>query len=813
MRPLEMTVTGARGIIDGLGRDSVSVDFRKFHNGLVIVYGRNGTGKTTFLDNLHPYPVLASRSGALKSFFSLKDSRREISFEGPDGIERKVRFLIDGTGRGGIEAYFYENGKPLDASGKVTIYTGLINERFGSPQLFFSSFFTAQGAENVANLTGGDLKALFSELLGFDVYDNKYRPGAKGYADKVEGDIRVIEGKIEELKRHTDKRPEIGDKKLLKIKERDEKATELQNKQDELSKVDNEIGDLKVKIEVEKQNALKLDKLYEEKDAINTELDDAIERKDGKIEKVDHEIKEIQSRLERCEKIIENEKIIHQRVMRLQGLRGKEESLNKRRDEVDELSKKLAGMNETLSRHTIEWREKIAKQTRLVDAIDRELSARETSRENRVKNLREKIEGYKNQSSLIEEVPCKDHETYPDTCKLLGNARSAKVALDSLEKQLHELESGPDEEADELRSRYEKAKEELKTIEDDKPVVEGMDETEKEIESINYSAEKHKEVSAEIKKLQEGKWEALLSELDVTKRSKEDLEKQLAGRKEERDSINFEYQEKSASLNRKLAELQKQIDEITTGSTVKELEKKHSDMLMAYNNIQKEIGVIQETLSQIKSDIDYYDRQLDEIEQYEFELKEQREKHKKMQRDLSEWRFVEKACSKDGIPALELDAAAPELSEKGTQMLTDAYGSGWGISFLTQRKSADGKKLLEDFRIVVHTPKGEKPVNIMSGGEKVWVVRVISDAIAEWKNERRSEKFLYRILDEVDGALDELPDENGMSSRERYWKLVNATHKRLGLYFTFAVTHDRDVFESAQQKIEFNPEKGIVTHT
>jgi exonuclease SbcC len=56
MQALRLTLKGFRGIRDGLGRDSLTLDFERLAAGaeLVALAGANGRGKTTVMDNMHP---------------------------------------------------------------------------------------------------------------------------------------------------------------------------------------------------------------------------------------------------------------------------------------------------------------------------------------------------------------------------------------------------------------------------------------------------------------------------------------------------------------------------------------------------------------------------------------------------------------------------------------------------------------------------------------------------------------------------------------------------------------------------------------
>ena len=66
MQLLSLTLKGFRGIRDGLGLDALTLDFEALCDGaeLVAIVGANGRGKTTVLDNMHPYLTMPSRASA-----------------------------------------------------------------------------------------------------------------------------------------------------------------------------------------------------------------------------------------------------------------------------------------------------------------------------------------------------------------------------------------------------------------------------------------------------------------------------------------------------------------------------------------------------------------------------------------------------------------------------------------------------------------------------------------------------------------------------------------------------------------------------
>ena len=64
MQPLSLRLRGFRGIRDGLGLEELTLDLERLADGaaLVAIAGANGRGKSTVMDNLHPYLTMPSRA-------------------------------------------------------------------------------------------------------------------------------------------------------------------------------------------------------------------------------------------------------------------------------------------------------------------------------------------------------------------------------------------------------------------------------------------------------------------------------------------------------------------------------------------------------------------------------------------------------------------------------------------------------------------------------------------------------------------------------------------------------------------------------
>jgi exonuclease SbcC len=155
-----------------------------------------------------------------------------------------------------------------------------------------------------------------------------------------------------------------------------------------------------------------------------------------------------------------------------------------------------------------------------------------------------------------------------------------------------------------------------------------------------------------------------------------------------------------------------------------------------------------------------------QIARTEEQLRAAREAHVKAQAlvarlapieaDLAEWRWLGRGLGREGVQALELDAAGPQVSNLANELLAAAYGSRFAIRLETQAAKADGKGVKETFDvIVVDTERGrEGNGEDLSGGEKVIVGEALGLGVALFHTQAAGVSLGTCIRDETVGALD-----------------------------------------------------------
>ena len=123
--------------------------------------------------------------------------------------------------------------------------------------------------------------------------------------------------------------------------------------------------------------------------------------------------------------------------------------------------------------------------------------------------------------------------------------------------------------------------------------------------------------------------------------------------------------------------------------------------------------------------------------------------------DLDDWTLLNRAFSPAGIPALLVDQALPEISTLATDLLRDCLGETlFTIQLVTQRASADDKKLLEVLDVVIYRDGKVIAVEDLSGGEGVLVSEALALAIALYTARSTGRRPYTLFRDEVGANLD-----------------------------------------------------------
>jgi len=161
-------------------------------------------------------------------------------------------------------------------------------------------------------------------------------------------------------------------------------------------------------------------------------------------------------------------------------------------------------------------------------------------------------------------------------------------------------------------------------------------------------------------------------------------------------------------------------------------------------------------------------------------------------RDLGDWVTLERAFGRDGIQALEIDAAGPDLSSLTNDLLSSCFGPRFEVAFVTQVLKADGKGQKEVFDVTVHDHERGRvgDVALLSGGEKTIVSEAISLALAIYVGKHSGRSFRTLFRDEVAGQLDP-------TNAQLYLSMLRKARVIGGFHQVLLIAQQPEVYEGA----------------
>lgn len=163
----------------------------------------------------------------------------------------------------------------------------------------------------------------------------------------------------------------------------------------------------------------------------------------------------------------------------------------------------------------------------------------------------------------------------------------------------------------------------------------------------------------------------------------------------------------------------------------------------------------------------------------------------------ADWTLLAQSLGRDGLQALEIDAAGPELTALINDLLHHCVGPRWTVSIETQRLSANGNRLIEGCEVrVVDAERGrEAPAESLSGGERVIIGEAVSLALSMLACRRAGLQRPTLCRDESGAALDVLAARAYVSMLRRAAELVDADRILL-------VSHSPEVWDLCDARIE-----------
>jgi exonuclease SbcC len=156
---------------------------------------------------------------------------------------------------------------------------------------------------------------------------------------------------------------------------------------------------------------------------------------------------------------------------------------------------------------------------------------------------------------------------------------------------------------------------------------------------------------------------------------------------------------------------------------------------------------------------------------------------------------LERAFGKDGVPALLIEGALPQIETKANQILDRLSGGDMSVRFLTQREYKDKSRedLRETLDIQISDSAGIRDYEMFSGGEAFRVNFAIRLALSEILAQRAGARLQTLVIDEGFGSQDEI-------GRQRLIEAINIV--KADFAKILVITHIESMKEAFPTRIE-----------
>lgn len=253
MKILYLRLKNSAGIYAGTGRREITIDFNKSNNNMIMLFGGNGSGKSTILSSLNPFN---STTNDERSQFYIKDTdgEKEIHYKLDKDVYIIKHFTSD---KNKTKSYItkisyktyleklktmdpiniYKYGEELNDNGGVITFKEFIKNKFGIDEEFFKISRIGSNVTNFIDLSTANRKKYISTFLpNIDSYLSAY--------NTVSDKFKILKKEIDFI---SDEILKIDDKDTLsnKIKETKVLLEEVNSNYEETLKRET---DLKTKI-------------------------------------------------------------------------------------------------------------------------------------------------------------------------------------------------------------------------------------------------------------------------------------------------------------------------------------------------------------------------------------------------------------------------------------------------------------------------------------------------------------------------------------------------------------------------------------
>ncbi len=300
-----------------------------------------------------------------------------------------------------------------------------------------------------------------------------------------------------------------------------------------------------------------------------------------------------------------------------------------------------------------------------------------------------------------------------------------------------------------------------------------LGEIDAELKETGYDAATHDEVrraAAELSVEEDHRaMERALAAIKPLENELANLESQIASLQSSFSNQQSEYDEAAAAL----AASQASAPDIRQAQTdLLNLQQQENQLRMEVGAAQQKVNVLADLKKRCKS------------------LETEREG---LARQIGQLKQLERAFGKDGVPALLIEQALPQIETKANDILERLSDGNMTVRFQTQRELKTRDDLKETLDIVISDSAGTRDYEMFSGGEAFRVNFAIRLALSEVLSQRAGARLQTLVIDEGFGSQDAL-------GRQRLIEAINTV--KADFAKILVITHIESLKDSFPTRIE-----------
>ncbi len=228
--------------------------------------------------------------------------------------------------------------------------------------------------------------------------------------------------------------------------------------------------------------------------------------------------------------------------------------------------------------------------------------------------------------------------------------------------------------------------------------------------------------------------------------------------------------------------------------TSQDYEKQAAD-LPDLNEMERTLRDLQEEVNGLIAQVGYARNRVDVLKQMKEQKAAREQEKQEILTAISRLRQLEKAFGKDGIPALLIEKALPEIEAHANEVLDQLSGGLMRLSFATQREYRDTKRedRKETLDIIISASAEERAYELFSGGEAFRINFAVRLALSQMLATRAGAKLQTLVIDEGFGSQD-------AEGRQRLIEAINFVRHKFARILV--ITHLEELKDAFSARIE-----------